>query len=316
MVTDIYVARLVQELMSDTDNTSPLVPLPTRFGDVLRLLGPPPKEAPTAVDPLVKLDQPLGLLQAFVGGLCRPDGQLRQPVEVLLVLDPALNPPHDVIPITALLKTYRQLPDLYVRLPNPVGYELVPELFGSTDHLGPLLYCRKRHGLFVARSPNTAEPLTNVSIKDVPDGTDEGSDNIPVELLVWDGPPEKDSAASIYSGRDGTSPLGPVQSFEQLILDQGQVVARAVELCKSDSAAYHRLAGEHLCCTCSERERCYPGKDGYAFSADRLSVVHASENQLLPLPLGRVAACRSSLFARRTPRTYTRNRSGQSKKCV
>ena len=267
--------------MTDHDSTSAFVALPTRFGGVLRLLGPPPNEAASAVDPLVKLDEPLGVLQSFVGGLCGPAGELVEPVELLLVLDPSTAPPSEVVPVAALLKTYAALPEIEPQLSNPSGLELVRRTFGAGERLGPLLYCRKRHRLFVARSPHSGEPLRSVAAEE--DTAETPAGGIPMDLVLWDTAGEPIAA---YSGRSGTCAVGEVASFDQLILDQGGVVRRAAELAKDDAGAYHELATQHTCCTCAERERCFPADDGYAYAADRLLVVHAASSPLIPLPLG------------------------------
>jgi len=251
----------------------------------LCVLGPPPQEAAVAVEPLVKLDEPVGVVQAFVGGLCDGEGRLIEPVEVLLLLDPAAAAPNDVIPHSAWLRTYARLGAVHARLARPPGGDLIRRALGALPNAGPLLYCRKRHAVFAARSPHTGETLTRVSVAPDAAGSDAGRNGVPVEWLVWDGPAEGRSVA-VYSGRGGESAVGSAVSFEQMILDQGQVVRLAAQLAQSDPGKHQRLSAEHTCCRCRERERCYPAGGGYAFAADRLVVVHAAASPPVVLPLG------------------------------
>ncbi|MFH1746318.1 MAG: hypothetical protein ABIG44_04665 [Planctomycetota bacterium] len=264
---------------------SAFIPLPGRFGDVLRLLGPPPDQAGVAVDPFVKLDTPLGVVQSFVAGLCDARGELVLPLEIPLLLDPTAAPPGDVISLTEVLACYRGLPKLYARLPVPVGCESVRALFDDLGSVGPLLYCRKRHLIFVARSPNAAGELHAVPAEARASITEQ-DDGLATALLFWDGPAEDGKTPAIYCGRGGNSALGQAESLDQLILDQGKVVRHAMALAERDPAARQSLCAIHPCCDCPERERCYPAGDGYAYALDRLVVAHAGEARLPVMPLG------------------------------
>ena len=133
--------------------------MPVGCGGALRVLGPPPDQAAVAVETMVAFDKPLGVLQAYLAGLCRADGSLVQPVEVLLILDPTSVGPTKEVPAAALVRAARALPSLYEKLPVVPGTDLVRKIMGRTDSIGPLLFCRKRHRLFEARSPNNTEPL-------------------------------------------------------------------------------------------------------------------------------------------------------------
>ncbi len=272
--------------MSEQNQVSAFVPLPSRHGDLLRILGPRPQEAGVAVEPLVKLDQPLGAVQAYIGGLCGHDRRLVQPMEIALVLDPAVVVPPDQIPVTALFETFTGLPELLAKLPVLPGFELVREALAEDSPLGPLFYCRKRHCIFEARSPNTGEPLAPVPKDRAPPSSDSPDTTLPGELLSWDGPPKKGRSVAVYGGTGGSCALGDVQSLDQLALDQGGVVRRAAELAKRDPIAGERVASEHACCKCPERKRCYPAGDGYAYVADRLAVISAARVPLVALPLG------------------------------
>lgn len=259
---------------------SAFVALPQRHDGLLRVLGPKPAEAGSAVDPLVKIDQSLTVVQAFIGALCRDDGRLVQPVEIVLPVSAATVTPNKQVPASAVVRALAALPDAIEKLPAVPGFELLQQAVVANRWVGPLLYCRKRHVIFEARSPNTAERLTWAG-KAVPAGTGD----IPVELLVWDGP-ATGRDVSIYGSRGGRSALGVVLPFEQMILDQGKVAARHAELASRDPAAAATLAQEHTCCTCPERPRCYPGGDNYAYAADRLVTVGALDAPAIVRPLG------------------------------
>jgi hypothetical protein len=71
-----------------------------------------------------------------------------------------------------------------------------------------------------------------------------------------------------------------------MILDQGKVAALYGELASRNPLAAQSLAQQHTCCTCPERERCFPSGDGYAYASDRLVTVGALDAPLVVLPLG------------------------------
>ena len=259
--------------------------MPVGCGGALRVLGPPPDQAAVAVETMVAFDKPLGVLQAYLAGLCRADGSLVQPVEVLLILDPTSGGPTKEVPAAALVRAARALPSLYEKLPVVPGTDLVRKIMGRTDSIGPLLFCRKRHRLFEARSPNNAEPLGSPPSSDETDHAGSDGDQLAPELLAWDGPADG-TPVSIYGGAGGATAVGEAQSLEQLILDQGKVVEKATLLARDDPVAANRLALEHTCCACPERKRCFPAGGGYAYALDRLVVVNAAETPVTALPLG------------------------------
>jgi len=264
---------------------SAFLALPVPHGDVLRLLGPRPDQAAVAVDPLVKLDEPLTVVQAYVGGLCDASGQVVQPVEILLIADPDTVVPNRQVPTAALLDRLHDLPTLLDRLPAAVGFELLRGVIAPRCTLGPMLYCRKQHCLFLARSPNGARLLRRVPPPQTrPAG--EPTRGLPAALLSWDGPVENGSAATTYGGRGGSGPLGEHASLEKLITDQGAVVRHWDGLRPSDPLGAARLEESHRCCGCEEADRCYPTGAGYAYAVDRLVVVNAAETPLIVLPLG------------------------------
>ncbi|MFQ5807811.1 MAG: hypothetical protein ACE5I3_15295, partial [Phycisphaerae bacterium] len=274
-------------LSGEQDACTAFVPLPIRHGDMLRVLGPKSEEAAVAVDPLVKLDQSLTVVQSFVAGLCDADGQLVQPVELAMVVDPATVVPNKQVPTAAVLKMFAALPELHTALPALPGFNVLRDVIVEPRRVGPLLYCRKRHCIFAARSPNTAELLRVVPADQAERPSDDAAaSDLPIELLSWDGPTDGDRAPAIYGGGGGTNASGTIASLEQLLLDQGKVVAAAAELKRRDPVAGARLAAEHTCIECPERPRCYPKDDGHAYAADRLVAISAVEAPLVFSPLG------------------------------
>lgn len=278
------------------------MPLPVPRGDVLRVLGPKPSEAAVAVEPLVKLDEPLTVVQSFVAGVCDADGRLVEPVELALLVDPTTVVPNKQVPTAALLKMFNALPGLHAKLPAPGGFEVIRDVLTEPQRLGPLLYCRKRHRVFLARSPRTGRPLRAVPAGEVSDVRSAGGGELPAELLSWDGGGEDATGSAvprrpkpaakagrspgIYGGGGGSSSAGVITSLEELLRDQGKVVALAAEVGKKDPVAAHRLADEHACVECPERGRCYPAGSEYAYVADRLVAISAAEAPLVFSPLG------------------------------
>lgn len=296
------MAKRKSTASSDRDTRSAFVSLPIRHGDVLRVLGPNPDEAAVAVEPLVKLDEPLTVVQSVVAGLCDADGRLMQPVELTILVDPTTVVPNKQVPTAALLKLFAALPELQAKLSTPTGFEVLGDAIGRTLRLGPLLYCRKRQCIFAARSPRTGELLQAVPGDRITDVRGADGSELPAELLSWDGSAEDTAAAPspargkkpakrvrppvFYGGGGGTSTNGRIASLEQLMLDQGKVVALAAKVGKKDPRAGERLTREHACVECPECERCYPAGDGYAYAADRLVAISAAEAPLVFSPLG------------------------------
>ena len=134
--------------------TSAWLPLPGGRDDRLRILGPNPDEARGAVELLHPIGAPLTVVQAVVGGLCDPHGQLVAPVELLCVRPPSEVAPDGAIPRAAILEAYTKLPAWWKRLRDPDGLDAPVRLFASPEPRGPLLYCRKRHVVFEAFVPD------------------------------------------------------------------------------------------------------------------------------------------------------------------
>lgn len=259
-------------------SNSPYLPLPSPAAAQLRVLGPAPEQAALAVEPLSRFDRPLGPLQAHLGALCDGAGEVLGLQEIWFALDPSTLAPPLVIPPEQVVQRVRGDSRPRSTLPGAP--------------LPPLLYCRKRHVVFSARSPAGG---TLRALPPAEGPTEEGV--LPLDLLVWDGPPEDGRAPRIYGGRGGSCAAGPVAPLEQLVLDQGEVVKRAEWLHERDAAAYQALAAAHTCCTCSERTRCFPSDSGYRYAADRLVVIHALETPLRAEPFGEFRWADAAAFA-------------------
>ncbi len=301
-------------------SASAWVPLPAPNGRLLRLLGPPPEKSAAVVHPCVKLDGLIGLGQSFVAGVCTSEGELLAPMELMLI-DPDAFADCAPIPPAAVTQRLRQLPALYSQLrggppgTQPAGTQspgaqstlaALPGMdvaglgIGEPVRLGPLLYCRKRHMLFAARSPGTLRPLTGVSNGDEPAGAAGGGDaRLDPLLLVWDGP-GGDGQVRIFGGQGGASELGDVQSLEELIKAQGAVAVRAAELAESEPLLFDELLREHPCCTRDERELTRLSSGGYDFVLERLALISTGEMDVQPLPLGEFRLDEASRMIGRT----------------
>lgn len=270
--------------MEAEKHPSPFVALPLSVGAAIRVLGPEPAEAAGAVDPLFAVDEPLGPVRAVVGGLCDADGNLVQPIELWLLADPGATPQQRQIPTRAVVRSLQELSAVMERLRGRPGFELLREIFRASLPLAPLLYCRKRHLLFEAFSPETGQPLRGVRPEHVPAVAADAP--IPIELVVWDGPSRDLRKPRLYAGVGGQTPLGVAESLDQLVLDQGGVAALSDTLAKTDLLAAERLIECHACCRCIERDRCYPAGDAYGYAADRISPISAASSPLVATPLG------------------------------
>ena len=271
---------------NEQEQSSAFVPLPVPHGDVLRVLGPKPEEAGVAVDPLVRLDQPVTVVQSFIAGLCDPDGRLVQPVELMLAVDPATVVPNKQVPIGAVLEKFAELPELLAQLPEPRGFGALQRALLAPRRLGPLLYCRKRQCIFAARSPDTSGLLRAVPADQIADVKAADGGELPLGLLSWDGPAEGDRTPNVYASRGGSSSLGVIKSLDELYLDQGRVVGSAPEAERGASTETEWPESEHACVECPERQRCYPPGEEYVYVVDRLVAVSAAETPVLFRPLG------------------------------
>ena len=190
---------------------------------------------------------------------------------------------------------------------------------------GPLLFCRKRRCIFAARSPRTAELLAPAPETHVADAKGADSEPLPAALLSWDGGTSSDESsevktekaehfqdgpeahapldlespldsgsplhsgsneANVYGGRGGSCKLGIIKSLDELVMDQGRVVALADAMRANDAEAAAQLVAQHACVACPERERCYPRDDGYAYAADRLTPISAAAAPVVLRPYG------------------------------
>lgn len=260
-------------------SNSPYLALPSPAAAQLRLLGPAPEQAALAVEPLTRFDRPHGPLQAHLGALCNATGDVDGLQEIWLAVDCSTLAPSLVVPPERIVQRSRD-----ASTPRSTVH-------GAT--LPPLLYCRKRHVVFAARSPVTGAALRALPVAEAApaDGA------LPLELLAWDGPANDGRVPQIYGGRGGSCAIGPVAAAEQLVLDQGEVVKRAEWLRERDAAAYQALAAAHTCCTCGERTRCYPTDGGYRYAVDRLVLINALETPLRSEPFGEFQWADAAAFA-------------------
>lgn len=259
---------------------SAFLSLPQRHTRLLRILGPAPAQSGAAVTPCTRLDSPNTVVAGVLGGLCGDDGTLIQPVEIILALDPATVTPNRQVPAASVVRALISLPACLKQVSTVPGFELLRDAVQEPRPIGPLLYCRHRRLVFEARSPQTAKKLAWGG-----EAAGGATGDIPVELVVWDGPAAGRDAA-IYGSRGGRSALGVVLPFDQMILDQGAVAARAAEVSPADPAVAAEVSREHACSTCTEHDRCYPTGGGYSYASDRLVVVSALAAPLVVRPLG------------------------------
>jgi hypothetical protein len=254
--------------MTDPKPTSRFLPIPGQPPSV-RLLGPRADQAQSAARPLTPLDQPIGAVRSFLGALCDASGACLQPLELFL-LQPS-EAPQDQALAAATVRALHDLSTAADAPPVPGGLRTLRELAGTGHAVGPLLYCRKRHVVFEARSPRDARPLTGV-----PEGAlDLAEHDTPRELLVWDGPADGPEPPRVYAARIGPGRNASPAGLDQLALDQGAVVRTAASLRETDSERHRELTDAHPCCLCPEQTRCYPREGGYAYASDRLAPVHA-----------------------------------------
>ena len=322
------MARRESTVETSTDTASAFAAFPIHNGELLRILGPEPGAAAATVDPLVKLDQPLAVVQSFIGGVCDPRGRLVRPLEITLVVDPATVVPDERVPTSAVLERFDALPELRGGLPElrgglpllrgapPAAFEALRAALDEDPRSGPLLYCRKRHCVFAARSPETSELLCAVPPGAVADARDGDGNALSSWLLSWDVVPDAAESAetdddagaadtaetavahrvgksrrkgqppAIFGGKGGSCAAGVIASLEELMLGQGRVAEHAEKLAKRDRVAADYLIHDHACSGCPERERCYPTADGYAYATDRLVALSAAAAPLIISPLG------------------------------
>ena len=307
------MAKRESTVETSEDTASAFVALPVRTGETVRILGPEPGEAAATVDPLVKLDEPLTVVQSFIGGVCDLRGRLVRPLEIAMVVDPATVVPDERVPTSAVLERFGALPELRICMPARAGFEALRAALADDPRIGPLLYCRKRHCVFAARSPETSDLLYPVPADEATDARDGDGHEFSSWLLSWDVVPDavdsaeaddsvntadtavahrvgksrrKGQSPAIYGGQGGNCAAGAIASLEALTLGQGQVAEHAEKLAKRDRLAAEYLVNHHACSGCPERERCYPIDDGYAYAADRLVAISAAAASVIVSPLG------------------------------
>ncbi|RMF85942.1 MAG: hypothetical protein D6744_00505, partial [Planctomycetota bacterium] len=252
---------------------------PTRHGDMLRLLGPSSQQAAIAVEPFVKLDEPLTVVQSFIGGFCDGDGRLVQPLEIEFVVDPASVVPHKQVPAGALLRAFNRSAAVRENMPQIPGTEIARQVITERRRLAPLFFCREARRLFAARSPYNCEVLTGVVVDDPDEST--GNPDLPLDLLSWDG-----VEGHLWGGAGGETTLGTVASLEELLLGQGKVVQQALALIESDARQAIERGAADWCCQCPACRRVDADDAEYKSALDRLVIVNVAEVPMSVQPLG------------------------------
>lgn len=268
-----------------TVSDSAFIPLPVRNGQVVRFLGPDPRESPTTVRVTRPLDDPLGAVGSFVGALCDGAGNVIQPLELKLVVGPSSTRPNPRVPTAAVLERLDGLAALVANLAEMPGNERLLRALVAGERPGVLLCCRKRRIAFVARGPDTAQPLRRAAERWAEDAKDANGAAIAPQLVIAE--PE---GGACYAGSGGRSAGGILQSLEEVGPDQGRVVERFRKMQAEYPIQAKQLSAAHPCCTCSETDRCYPLDGGYAYAVDRLEVMHANDAELAIAPLGAFSA--------------------------
>lgn len=263
-----------------------LLPLPIPGGEFLRLAGPSPEAAAVAVEIATAIDEPMTVVGFFLGAFCGLDGEVILPLEIVLAADASATTATQQVPPAAVLAALRSAAEANARLPVPPGLEWIIGLTRSAPGAGPLLYCRKRHVVFPARSPRTGGVLASLSPAQTAELAGELGGTLVAELIFCDGSADAGVSARLYGGSGATCSLGKIESLEQLVLDQGGVVKHGEELRASDPVAGAGLAVAHACVACPERQRCYPEGGGYAYAADRLAPLSVNATPPVIRPLG------------------------------
>lgn len=281
--------------MAKPKRDSAFVALPQRCGLGVRLLGPPPAEAMVAVDPVTRIDEPLTVVQSCIAGVCDAAGRLIQPLEIQLIADPAAVVPDKQVPTAAVLACLDRLPALRRQMPLATAFEYVRHLAEPGARLGPLIFCRRARRLFVARSPTTYEALTRFDQPGGEQPPDAGTTaragatpdaEQPAQLISWDSPHDLDRQPMLYGAFGGQTPAGPIASLEQLLLDQGKVVAEALRLQQEDPVEALRRGAAEWCCQCEECQKLDDPDAEYKYALDRLAIVSAAEVPVDLMPLG------------------------------
>lgn len=258
-----------------------LVPLPLAENGAVCALGPLPGEANVAVSVVTRVEEPLGAVVALLGAII---DDAAAPVALAEFL--ATIAPHEIAPNQQAFADASLLqlpPDGPLRIGAPDVLERTLASRAAAGG-GPLLYCRKRHCVFAARSPRTGGELARQA--GGPAAPPAAAKAIPAAWITtdWSG---ADGSSADGSGGDGNSAAGPalrysprpgdgLRTFDQLILDQGEVAKKAAEGTAFSLEITAELRARHTCATCPERLRCYPEGDGHCYAADRLVPLSAS----------------------------------------
>ncbi len=258
------------------DSRSAWVRLPN-FAAPVYLLGPTPAEAMVVVEPFFPLDTPITAIQTFLGGWCA-DGVLVEPLEIDLVIEPGRVVPNRQVPLEAALDALSEAAAVRSGLPPVPGYDWLRGLQPEAEPVGPLVFCRKTRRLFVARGRETATPLEALPAERACSGA-----VIPalVSCEMRDEQPVR-----YYAGADGSVEGEPVHSLEQLLVDQGHVVAAATALAADDPLQAARSAAAEWVCQCEDCGEVDADDAEYKAALDRLVVAHAAPAVLTVQPHG------------------------------
>ncbi len=262
------------------------MPLPIHAGETLRLYGPDPEQSSVAVEIVTDVDQRLSALRFCLAALCDTNGDPVAPVELTLLSDGASATAAREVPATAVVRAFRSRPATRSSDPQDAQSALLRTLTGPDRTFGPLLYCRKRRVAFFARSPLNGEELIALGKEWIERLSPLASATLPIEWLCTDAATPGDANARLYGGAGGRIGEIDAHSLDQLILDQGGVVALAEAARESDPARRAALARAHACVDCAERQRCHPQGGGYAYAADRLALLSVTAAPLGVAPLG------------------------------
>lgn len=122
---------------------------------MLRFVLADPQQTATAVEPLLRIDHPAGLIQSYVAAICDTEDRALELVELPLLIDAATAAPATQIPHAAMIERHVALRELQARLPerwhSRIASAAVPAI-GA----GPILLCRKMRTAFVAAGPADA----------------------------------------------------------------------------------------------------------------------------------------------------------------
>lgn len=238
-----------------------LVPLPLAAGGAVCALGPMPSETNVAVSVVTRVEEPLGAVVSLLGAITDCGGAPIALAEFLATVDPREIAPNQRAFADAALAQMPRTGPIRIDASDPLEAALTD---AGADAGGPLLYCRKRHCVFAARSPRTGRELTVFA---PPTDAPASAAAAASAWITWDGGGDAGAGEPIrYSARASDG----IRTWDQLILDQGVVAQKAADGAEFPLELTAELRARHTCSTCAERVRCYPADAGHRYAADRL----------------------------------------------